>query len=517
MKQFMLVWALLITLLGVSITFADGESHTTHESPPPAHDHSQMATEPASIINVMFIVILLAGVLVFFLSLEGTDLLDYPFMKRVMKHKWYPAILQIPTVIFFGFIVYYFFFGPLAYANNPGSVLSWTLWWPLVPLTFIMFGRLWCVLCPLPIIGDFVQKFVHPTRKPGQFLMKYGIWITDGIFIMVTLFDRLYGMVDTPWLSGIVFLLILFGTVAFSLRYERRTFCKHICFLGGVSGNYSMLSGVSIESKDKAVCASCKAKACYFGSGSVDGCPYFNVMPTKVGMRNCTLCANCIKACPKDNVAMRVRGIASELWSHAKVSFAESFFAKLMVGVVIIQNLGMLAVWSNMMDWVMLFGVGEKAAITLLYFTAIALPLGFMTMTSYISNRLQTTPISTAANFAAFGYAFIPIDVAGHLAHNLFHLLAEGKSVIGAFLGLFSGSVTMQGALTGAGAIANLQFAFITLGGLGTLYAAYRIARTREETTLGAIRILLPHAVLLIAIFAINIFLFTTPMVHRGG
>jgi len=30
---------------------------------------------------------------------------------------------------------------------------------------------------------------------------------------------------------------------------------------------------------------------------------------------------------------------------------------------------------------------------------------------------------------ARFGCALIPVDVAAHLAHNLFHLLAEGGSV----------------------------------------------------------------------------------------
>ena len=33
-------------------------------------------------------------------------------------------------------------------------------------------------------------------------------------------------------------------------------------------------------------------------------------------------------------------------------------------------------------------------------------------------------------NFARFGYAVIPLDLAGHMAHNLFHLLAESGSVV---------------------------------------------------------------------------------------
>ncbi|MEK6960765.1 MAG: 4Fe-4S binding protein [Nanoarchaeota archaeon] len=471
----------------------------------------------AGLVAFVFMFLLVAGMILFMRGIAGKDLLEYKTISRLMKSRWYPGILQFPTLVFFGFIGYFFFFGPVRYADNPGSVLSWTLWWPLVPITFILFGRLWCAICPFPVIGDFFQRFVQPTRKPGEFLVKYGIWITDGIFLAITLFDRLYGMVDTPWLSGTVFVLILFGVIIMSVQYERRTFCKHVCFLGGVSGNYSMLSGLSLESRDKAVCAVCKVKGCYFGSGHTPGCPYFAVMPSKQGMRDCTLCANCVKNCPKDNIALRTRSIASELWSHARVSFSESFFAKLMVGVVIIQNLGMLAVWGDLQMMLEGMGLGPKASIIVLYAAAIALPLIFMTITSAISSRLESEPSSTILNFAAFGYAFIPIDVAGHVAHNLSHLLGEGKSIIGAFLGLITGKVASEGAFAGVSEIRGMQLAIVAAGGLGTLYVGYRIARAREKTTFAALKILLPHFVLLIVIFGINLLLFSQSMGHRGG
>ena len=469
-------------------------------------------------VSLIFMLLLIVGFIIFFRSIQGKDLLEYSSLKRLMKSRWYPKILQIPTLFFFGFIIYFFFFGSASYAKNPGSVLAWTLWWPLVPLTFILFGRIWCVICPIPLVGEFFQKFFAPTRKPGPFLVKYGIWITDGIFIGITLFDRLYGMVDNPLLSGLVFLLILFGVIVLSIRYERRTFCKHICFLGGVAGNYSMLSGLTIEPKNLSTCATCKARACYFGSGRAPGCPFFTTLPAKNSMRNCTLCASCIKNCPHDNVAMRVRSIASELWSHARVSFSESFFAKLMVGVVIIQNLGMLAVWGYLQGTLMGWGLGEKLSITVIYAAAIASPLLLMTITSFISSKLQSGASSTVANFAAFGYAFIPIDVAGHIAHNLFHLLAEGKSILGAFVGLFTGEIMLEGSIASDSFISAAQLALIIAGGLGTLYVAYRIARAREKASRAtAIKILLPHAALLLLIFGINLFLFAMPMAHRGG
>lgn len=524
--RYKLMWSVLLYIIVLSLGVLGQDVHE-HQHTPLNSDSSsltvksqdQIHTESSilpALLSGFFLLVVSVGLILYFRSMHGKDLLEYKWMQKLMRSKRYPLVLQLPTFVFFGFIVYYFFFGATRYADNPGSILSWTLWWPLVPLTFILFGRLWCLICPLPIVGDVIQKIAKPTRRPGQFIVKYGIWITDGLFIAITLFDRLYGMVDVPFLSGIVFALILFGVIVLSLRYERRTFCKHFCFLGGVSGNYSMLSGFSVESKDKTVCASCKTKDCYFGSDKAQGCPYANVVPGKIGMRNCTICANCIKSCPHNNIALRLRNIASELWSHARVSFSESFFAKLMVGIVIIQNLGMLAVWSDFTGYLMKFGFSEKAAISLLYFAAIAIPLLLMTLTSYLSSKRQTTPGSTVANFAAFGYAFIPIDVAGHIAHNLFHLLADGKSILGAFLGLFTGKVALSGAIASNAVIQGLQYGLVAVGGLGTLYVAYRIAFSKEQTKKGAWKILLPHAILLILIFAVNLYLFSQPMAHRG-
>ena len=120
-----------------------------------------------------------------------------------------------------------------------------------------------------------------------------------------------------------------------------------------------------------------------------------------------------------------------------------------------------------------------------------------------------------AKNFARFGYAIIPLDIAAHMAHNLFHLLAEGKAVWFTFLA-FLGAVQPQGstALLDPGTIQALQYTLIVAGGAVSLYAAYRIARTAYGSRTGT-RSLLPYAALLLLLSIINIGLFILPMSHR--
>lgn len=496
-------------------TSVNAPSEQSNHAENSGHADNQSFLENSGLILSLLGTIVL-GVMLFIIGFRfaGKDVLELSWVKRSLQSYAYPRIIQLPTLIFFLFIIYYFFFGVQVYADNPGSILAWTFWWPIIPITFLLLGRIWCVACPIPLFGDWIQLLFGRNKQVPLFLQRYGIWITDGMFIAITLFDRLYGMVEYPYLSGIVFLIMLFGTVSMAIMYERRAFCRYVCFLGGVSGNYSMLAGAEVVSKDKEKCFRCKEKFCYKGTETVAGCPLYNVMSSKDSARNCTLCANCIKVCPHDNIEVRIRPIGSELWRHATVKFQESFFAKLLVGVVIIQNLGMLAAWPALLasvNW-----LPEKIAITVIYALAIALPLLLMGISSWISNRLQSQPSSMTENFAAFGYAFIPIDLTGHVAHNLFHLLAEGWSILGAAVGLFTGNVLWAGPLVNAEVIRGAQFGLIFIGAFGTIYAAYRIAKKREQTLKAALRILVPHGVLLFILILVNLALFSGSMVHRG-
>ena len=57
------------------------------------------------------------------------------------------------------------------------------------------------------------------------------------------------------------------------------------------------------------------------------------------------------------------------------------------------------------------------------------------------SGNLQRDTQQLVQNFARFGYALIALDVAGHMAHNLFHLLAEGKGIL--FTALWDDGLTL--------------------------------------------------------------------------
>ena len=141
------------------------------------------------------------------------------------------------------------------------------------------------------------------------------------------------------------------------------------------------------------------------------------------------------------------------------------------------------------------------------------IPVALLLLTGLIAKKFNKA--SVKENFTRFGYAIIPLDLAGHIAHNLFHLLAEGKSVGYTFMSLFG--MNSHGASTAilpSPIIQMLQYIIIIIGTIGSIYTAYRIAKSSQtnEKVLGTSAV---YAILMVLLAVANILLFSLPMAMR--
>jgi hypothetical protein len=121
---------------------------------------------------------------------------------------------------------------------------------------------------------------------------------------------------------------------------------------------------------------------------------------------------------------------------------------------------------------------------------------------------------SVSKNFARFGYAVIPLDLAGHVAHNLFHLLSEGRAVFFNAAAVVDYHVTGPAEVVSPDTVQMLQFVIVGLGIAGSIYTARKIAQ-RSGSTTRPLPALIPHIVVLVLFGLVNLYLFTLPMVHR--
>ena len=449
------------------------------------------------------------------LQSNGANLLNNKYIGPFMRSKWYPGIIQWPTLLVFMVIMFELILGPSAAHDNFGTALTWVLWWPIIPILFLFLGRFWCAICPFATINDLVQKFAGNNRPVPKFLKKYGIWIIDALFIFITWSDHVWGVVENPVGSGILLLTLTTGVVASGAFFERRTFCRYVCFLGGLSGNYARNGMLELRGTPE-ICATCTVAACFKGTEKADGCPLFEFPKTMTSSANCNICANCVKNCPNDSIQLTVRPPSKELWFIRKPKLEEAFLSAVIMGIVFVQNVTMLEAWPPILTWL------ENAVGTTSYYVTFSIaflismliPISLLGLASLVAQKFNGD--SLLQNFSRFGYALIVLDMAGHMAHNLFHLLAEGKAILFTGLAFFGQDAghDLSAALMAPETIQLLQFGLIGLGFAGSLYTAYRIAKANypQEKFWGTFA---PYAVLMVVLGAITVWMFVLPMAMR--
>jgi polyferredoxin len=444
-------------------------------------------------------------------KLRKINFLEYPSLKSLLKSRWYPLIFVAPTFIIFSIIVYQLFFGSVETSYNFGAVMVWILLWPILPVLFLLFGRLWCSVCPLSRVSDEVQKKVGLHRKVPKFLQNYGVWIIIIAFLIITWLDSIVGIVESPINTGYLLLFVFLGAVFMGAIFEKRAWCRYLCFLGGLSSNYSMSSALELRTNGE-VCKTCKTPVCYKGTDKLEGCSMFEYPRTMASNRFCNFCSNCIKSCPHDAIRITPRAPTSELWFINKPRFDVSFLATALIGIVISQTIVMLEVWEPFMTWFEnTTGITNfPVAWTLIFAGAMLIPIVLMLAASLVSRN--TSWEMKRSNFIRFGYALIPLGLGIHLAHNAKHFLGEGLSVIYTSASLVGLNITGDMSILNMPTIQVIQYILSILGIIGGVYTAHRIAASNPDSKASA----LPYIIVILLFGLIALWMYSIPMGARA-
>lgn len=446
---------------------------------------------------------------------EPKNLLKNSIIRGIFQSNLYPAVFQWATVAVFVVIIYATLFGSTLPQKSFGIAATWVLWWPIIPLFFFLMGRFWCAICPFSWLSDVVQKYFGAEKPVPQFLKKYGIWIIDAFFILITWADHIWGIVESPRGSGYL-LMIIIGMVIFAGAFwQRRTFCRYICFIGGLSGNYSRAGILELRATPD-VCKTCTSQACYKGSDKAPGCPVFEFPRTMEDNTKCNFCGHCVKNCPNDSLRLSLRVPTKELWFIRKPRFEEAALAIIIMGIVLVQNVTMLSIWEDILAFTksLLMTDSFNMAFTVIFTVFMVVPFVALWLTSLLSSRANRETV--LRNMTLFGYAIIPLDLAAHMAHNFFHLLTEAKAVWYTLVYQFTGFMSeSSSALIGTETIYWLQIGVLVIGFFGSSYTAYKIAKNNYPADGKITWALLPHLIFLLVVVFINIYAFNLPMNHR--
>ena len=158
----------------------------------------------------------------------------YPNLRHFLRSDWYPDRVNYWfTFPVFAFIVAVLFIAPQNRQENFALNLFWAWWWPLILIIFPFLGRIWCAFCPFMIYGEITQKlslwlFPRQLKKwPRQTAEKYGGWFLFGMFALILLWEELWNLENTAYLSAWLLILITAGAMICSAIFERRFWCRY--------------------------------------------------------------------------------------------------------------------------------------------------------------------------------------------------------------------------------------------------------------------------------------------------
>ena len=359
----------------------------------------------------------------------------YPGLRWFLRSDWWPTRLNYGfTMGAFAFVVFLLFWGPQDRQHNVALNLFWAWWWPLILIGFPFVGRLWCSICPFMIYGEamqFLSLKVFPRtlqRWPRDTADRWGGWILWGLFALIFLWEELWNLENTAYLSSWLLLLITAGAVICSQIFERRFWCRYLCPIGGMNGLFAKLSMTELRAQQGTCSAECTTYQCYKGGPrkgegqETNGCPLYSHPAQLTDNRDCVLCMTCLKACPHRSVELNLRPPGIELWTTHQPRVYEVALLLLLLGGIFLHRLPELEAWLGLDFRLDQFWPHAGVSVAVLAITAMIPLLG--------QGLLNLLSPGRHRPFLELAYGYLPLVLGGTLAHYLRLGLNEAGQVL---------------------------------------------------------------------------------------
>ncbi|MGG6238642.1 cyclic nucleotide-binding domain-containing protein [Nodosilinea sp. AN01ver1] len=372
----------------------------------------------------------------------------YPDLRRFLRSPWWPDRINYGiTLWLFAVVVAVLWFGPQQRDQNVALTVFWAWWWPLVLLGFPFVGRLWCAVCPFMIYGEVTQWIAEKLfpgrlkRWPRQAADRWGGWFLFALFALILIWEEVWNLEDTAYLSACLLLLITAGAMIFSALFERRFWCRYLCPIGGMNGLFAKLSITELRAQQGTCSAECTTYQCYKGGPAkgegqeTNGCPLYSHPAQLEDNRDCVLCMTCLKACPHRSVELNLRPPGIELWTTHRPRAAEVALMFLLLGAVYLHRLPELEERLNLnlpIDTV----VGHSLVSLGILALPALIPLG-VEAGQWIWRKSQGL---TPRPVVRMAYGYLPLVWAANLAHYLRLGLGEGGRLLPVSLATFGAS-----------------------------------------------------------------------------
>jgi polyferredoxin len=484
------------------------------------------------------------------------DLLRLPGLRGFLRWRYSRFALQVPLLLVALLAVYDGFTGRQIAPVNTATVSVWVHYRGLVALAIAIAGNLFCAACPLMLTRGptkLLKRFVPEFQFPRVLRNKYTVLALTIIFLFSYEHFDLWA---SPWLTAWLVVAYFAAALLFDALFPIGTFCKYVCPLGNFNFALAQSAPTQITARDSSVCQSCEGKYClngreetattrkplwghrgehvqlevgesgigFRGAGTFPGCETDLFVPTMQSNQDCTLCLNCVRACPYDNVALEIRNPLREA-ETVRPREDWAWFVLVLTWAGLMNAFAMIPPYFAVAAW--LSGVlGTRDEALLLFViqvvgigAGVALTLGAARVSARVSVR-ERTMRDVLRDWIG---VLLPLALAAWGGHYLFHfvtgyntLLPNAVTALNR-LGLNLPALPLPAATRGDG-IFPYQVVISYAALFGSLWVAYRkAARASIGDSRGLVLRLMPQVLLALAFNTLTLLIFSQPMQARGS
>lgn len=506
-------------------------------------------------------------------SRHQLDLLRVTGLGGFLRWRYGRQSLQALSLLIASAVIVDGLFGHQMASMNLAGIVPWTYGRGIFVMVVLLVGNLFCMSCPFMLpreLGKWIVRRLGWAQLPWPRLLR-NKWMP---VTLVALFFWAYEALaiwNSPMRTAVLLLAYFATAFAVDAVFRDASFCKYVCPLGQFNFVSSLLSPVEVAPRAMSVCGSCSTRDCVAGHGATTqpasqstgstevgyqrGCELHLFLPEKQGNMDCTLCLDCVKACPHDNVGLFVQMPAQELvqlgWSDPQRSAVGRYSQRMDVAVLAatVTMAGfasaavMVAPVANAMD-ALGARMPELAGETLGLASAAILPavlVGLVALAERLSRRDGAGRQVQGSRLPQWLLALLPMGLGMWAAHMAFHLATAWNSLwpgilqAGRDLAHFWPALRTlpspdwmgEGSLLSPEKLLGLQMALLAAGLLGTLYVGWRItggllvrggAANREVDLPVGLRLrrVAPWSAVVWLLYGVGMWILLQPMQMRG-
>jgi cytochrome c oxidase assembly factor CtaG/ferredoxin len=430
------------------------------------------------------------------------DLLQLPLIGSFLRWRYGRMALQSVAFATAVLVIADGFLGHPMGAMNLAGILPWTYARAFGVIALLVLGNIFCLSCPFMLPRELGHRLGLARFKWPHWLRTK--WIAIVLMILFFWSYEAFAIWDHPQRTA--WLLIAYFAAAFVVDtlFRGASFCKYLCPLGQFNFTASLLSPFTLQARSQETCGSCTTHDCIRGNPQQRGCELQLYMPQKAGNMDCTLCMDCVKACPHDNIGLFAVVPVHDLLRNPVRSSIGRFSSRIDIAALVL---------------VVVLGAFASAGLMVAPPAYVALALGVAVVAAAAAGLWKREV------FCRFSQALLPLGLAMWTAHLLFHLVT-GWGTLGPALHQATADLgwhflapahwAMHPPLLAANSVLSVQLLVLDAGLLLTLYLGWRLVRQWAAPAGRSLLLLMPWAMMVAAGYAAAIWIVLQPMQMRG-